>query len=269
MKHLDIELYIERFLDGETTLEEERMLYEFFNNEDVPEKLLVYKDMFAGFAAISNAERNVKKVKPVYKLRFIRTVSVVAACLAGFVLLYPILMDDEADKGEKVRPQENAEQLIGSYSGFDGNNIAESDMDGDYSVMSPRNMDNLIDNMAEYYNVVPFGLMSFVDERMFDGTVYVFPDKKKHDIIRNLYAAVISFSDSMHDKLISYNEEDLIFEQDDEICGQITRHIWVAKRCNGRVYVYRTKCLHSERISLKNFFAFIGTIEKDQIIRYC
>lgn len=48
----EIKKLIERFMEGDTSLEEEHRLYYFFTREDVPDSLVEYKDMFADFAAI-------------------------------------------------------------------------------------------------------------------------------------------------------------------------------------------------------------------------
>lgn len=46
MKQRDIKIQIERFLDAETTLEEEQMLYDFFAQDNIPDDLLPYREMF-------------------------------------------------------------------------------------------------------------------------------------------------------------------------------------------------------------------------------
>lgn len=45
----NIEEYITRFMEGETTNEEERAIYHFFRSEEVPEYLKVYAPMFAWY----------------------------------------------------------------------------------------------------------------------------------------------------------------------------------------------------------------------------
>ena len=42
----------ERFFDGETSLAEEQELYRLFREGDVPEDLMQYKELFAGFESI-------------------------------------------------------------------------------------------------------------------------------------------------------------------------------------------------------------------------
>lgn len=50
----DIKLLIDRFFDGETSVEEEKSIYAFYSSHpELPEELESYRDMFAGFSAIS------------------------------------------------------------------------------------------------------------------------------------------------------------------------------------------------------------------------
>ena len=54
---MDIEKVLERFFDGETTLREDQLLYDFFMSGDVPERLLVYKEMFVDLASVSKKRK--------------------------------------------------------------------------------------------------------------------------------------------------------------------------------------------------------------------
>ena len=47
----------DRFFEGTTTLEEERRLYDFFRQKDIPQDLEPYKDMFLDFSALTLSER--------------------------------------------------------------------------------------------------------------------------------------------------------------------------------------------------------------------
>lgn len=47
----NIEEYIRRFMEGETTNEEEQAIYRFFRTEEVPEHLKAYTPMFAWYEA--------------------------------------------------------------------------------------------------------------------------------------------------------------------------------------------------------------------------
>jgi hypothetical protein len=54
----DITKLVDRFMNGETTLREEQLLYDYFRGENVDESLLPMRDMFMGLAdmQISSAD---------------------------------------------------------------------------------------------------------------------------------------------------------------------------------------------------------------------
>lgn len=94
---------IEHFLNAETTLEEEQVLYEYFQGEDVvgnaserciPDDLKPYREAFQGFAAVKGIEKPELEDKPkpvahtpawVIALRTV--MSVAAAFFIGLFLL--------------------------------------------------------------------------------------------------------------------------------------------------------------------------------------
>ena len=51
MNLVEIEALVEKYYNGETSLDEENILKEFFLNEDVPEHLLSEKEMFKYIAS--------------------------------------------------------------------------------------------------------------------------------------------------------------------------------------------------------------------------
>lgn len=64
----NIEEYIRRFMEGETTNVEEQAIYRFFHTGDVPEHLKSYSDMFAWYEEGMPAEILPKpKVQPLWK----------------------------------------------------------------------------------------------------------------------------------------------------------------------------------------------------------
>ncbi len=50
MKSEEVKIWLEKYFEGETTLEEERMLAEFFRRDSVPEELMPYREWFVGLA---------------------------------------------------------------------------------------------------------------------------------------------------------------------------------------------------------------------------
>ncbi len=83
MKRQDIHTLVTRFFDGETTLEEERRLYAFFQREDVPDDLKEYQEMFRGYAALAPK----KARKHVLIPRWTRLTGIAAACLVAISLI--------------------------------------------------------------------------------------------------------------------------------------------------------------------------------------
>lgn len=52
----DINKLVNKFLDGETTLQEEAQLYRYFQRDDIPSELLPYKKAMLNFAAINGID---------------------------------------------------------------------------------------------------------------------------------------------------------------------------------------------------------------------
>ena len=70
---------MERFLNAETTLEEEQMLYEYFQGEDVADDLKPYREVFQGFAVVKGIDKpEPQKQTPAWVIA-LRTVSSMAA----------------------------------------------------------------------------------------------------------------------------------------------------------------------------------------------
>ena len=64
----NIEEYIQRFMEGETTNAEEQAIYRFFHTEEVPEHLKPYTDMFAWYEEGMPEETLPKsKTRPLWK----------------------------------------------------------------------------------------------------------------------------------------------------------------------------------------------------------
>ena len=82
MKHLDGMEITKRFLNGETTADEEQLLYDFFATDDIPKALHKYKKMFQWYA------NGMKEPLPAPAKK--RTLAVRIAIAASFVALFGI-----------------------------------------------------------------------------------------------------------------------------------------------------------------------------------
>lgn len=102
--HIDInnvELYIDRFMEGETSNDEEKELYRFFATEkDLPQHIAQYREMFAYFEsgldeslsaqALTEAEHSTAKVvqlKPVDTNKPKKRIFMFAASIAASIVL--------------------------------------------------------------------------------------------------------------------------------------------------------------------------------------
>ena len=115
MNKQDIHTLVARFLEGETTLEEERTLYAFFQGEDVPEDLKEYQGMFRAYAAIapcpSKGEgiRDARKSVSLFPVRQPSSLGswgawIAAACLVAVSLIgYTLYMYNAPKPQEEAR----------------------------------------------------------------------------------------------------------------------------------------------------------------------
>ena len=116
----DIQHLIDKYFDGESSAEEEKVLRRYFTQEDLPEELKAYASLFrflddeATALAILNEIRSEEK-RPVRRrllsLRNLRTIAAVAATLLITVLLL-------------TRPDREP-ALTGSYVWVDGKQITD------------------------------------------------------------------------------------------------------------------------------------------------
>lgn len=111
MNTQDIHMLVVRFLDGETTLEEERRLYAFFQREDVPEDLQEYQEMFRAYAAIVPKAAKKRVLRPLWwRVSSVAAACIMAVSLIGYTLYkYNASMPHEdviVVKQEKPKPQE-------------------------------------------------------------------------------------------------------------------------------------------------------------------
>ena len=79
MNETNIRQLMERFLNAETTLEEEQMLYEYFQGEDVADDLKPYREAFQGFAAVKGIDKPEQETHTPAWVIVLRTVTSMAA----------------------------------------------------------------------------------------------------------------------------------------------------------------------------------------------
>ena len=82
---------IERFLNAETTLEEEQTLYEYFSvgnasERCIPDDLKPYSEVFQSFAAVKGIDKPVTKSAPAWVIALRTVTSMAAVFLIGLFL---------------------------------------------------------------------------------------------------------------------------------------------------------------------------------------
>lgn len=93
----DIRKLVDKFFEGETTLQEERRLYEYFNGSEVTGDMMTYRDMMIDLGLLTSmphpiVERHNKKRPSI--MRYIAA----AAALAGIIFGAKVLFDAETDR---------------------------------------------------------------------------------------------------------------------------------------------------------------------------
>ena len=79
MNDTNIRQLMERFLNAETTLEEEQTLYEYFQGNDIADDLKPYREAFQGFAAVSGIDKPMPQKQTPAWVIVLRTVTSMAA----------------------------------------------------------------------------------------------------------------------------------------------------------------------------------------------
>ena len=93
-KH-DIRMLTERFFNGETTFDEERLLYSLYQSDEVPEDLQTYREMMLDMAAINQPQA---KTVPLWQRPALRWIAAAVVALAvgwGGMILFTPNSDEE------------------------------------------------------------------------------------------------------------------------------------------------------------------------------
>ena len=115
-----IKQLIDLFIEGETSLEQERTLYAYFAQQDIAPELEEYREMFQGFAVIDQSARDKSEVViPRSKRKSMRLPLITAMSVAASIaLIFGIFTF--ADKQEEKRLKQ---QYEGSYMIVNGERI--------------------------------------------------------------------------------------------------------------------------------------------------
>lgn len=98
MELAKIENLLEKYFEAETSIKEEAILKEYFSQDEVPEHLKQYKDLF-GFFNESSHETSSRKIQLKKRTISIKWLSI-AAMLVFFIGIYSVYQKNELEKEE-------------------------------------------------------------------------------------------------------------------------------------------------------------------------
>ena len=98
MESAKIEKLLEKYYEAETSLQEEKILKEYFSGSEIPAHLQEHKDMFNYFdnSLLETSNRSIKLTKRTIALRWLS----IAAMLVFFISVYSLYQQNEAEKQE-------------------------------------------------------------------------------------------------------------------------------------------------------------------------
>lgn len=98
MESAKIEKLLEKYYEAETSLQEEKILKEYFSGSEIPAHLQEHKDMFNYFdnSLLETSNRSIKLTKKTIALRWLS----IAAMLVFFISVYSLYQQNEAEKQE-------------------------------------------------------------------------------------------------------------------------------------------------------------------------
>jgi len=101
MELAKIENLLEKYFEAETSIKEEAILQEYFAQQDVPEHLMQYKEMFNFFnnSSLETSKRTIELTKETKRSISIKWLSI-AAMFVFFVGIYSVYQQNEAEKEE-------------------------------------------------------------------------------------------------------------------------------------------------------------------------
>ncbi len=109
-----IEKLIEKYVEAETSLEEEKILKDYFSQNEVPDHLLVYKDLF-NYYTTSSLETSSKEIVIPRRSVNLRWLSV-AAVVIFFIGIYSINQNSNSEKEEAMQAYAETQKALNMIS---------------------------------------------------------------------------------------------------------------------------------------------------------
>ena len=117
MKKEEIQILIDRYFEGDTTVEEERRLYAFFMQDRIPAEFAEYTEMFRDLAAVGNVPAPAVQKRPVYRMPMV-WLRVAASAAAVVAIVFGVRLAGNISEENAL-----AKLYEGSYMIVDGQRI--------------------------------------------------------------------------------------------------------------------------------------------------
>jgi hypothetical protein len=121
-KSEDIKLLVSRFMEGETSLDEEKVLYRYFNSGEVDAELLPLKEMFCSLSLLNESEQKVESTEkrtrkiPMYKT-LLGMVASIALLLAVGSMVWHVQQQDYCEAYVYGKHVTDQQQVMKEISG--------------------------------------------------------------------------------------------------------------------------------------------------------
>lgn len=138
---LKIRTLLDRFFDGDTTLDEEQQLYEFFREaRELPEDLMPLSEMFLDLAAVQQVEKPLPQaVQPVRRgwFRWVAAAAVALLIVGAAVTVFSLRAQPEEEYvayiyGERTTDQavvlDEMQKTMTALASTDGSDIVEEQL---------------------------------------------------------------------------------------------------------------------------------------------
>ena len=275
MNDKEIQKLIDRYLDGLTSTNEERLLARELLRADIPEDWQVIRLML-GELTMGELEYDdimARRTEAVPVIRMHRRWIAVAASLLlligiGIALKpCPSLTEDEATKGgveavaatppvrtaamvcqEKKKPtpspQPPVEERVAPKSSLsvEDPNLHYASLETKTDTVpyqDPARVDEFIAKFADYYEVKQAELeCSVPQDSNVVSTVYVFPDEKEIDVFGRLLQVACCYSDETPGYYLTFSHRQFFFELKD--MRKQLQYRWIAERVSGKILLYGT-----------------------------
>ena len=157
---------VNRYLNGETTLAEERELFAYFRGqEDLPQSLLPYRQMMLDMGAADGTEKDEESLFAELSNRESRSVGWwrYAAIVVGIVLLTGIAY--AAYRTHLFTQSWSSEEAIAEQI---GDEMSAPDPSNQYTIYDNVHLDSILDEMGHFYHLkVEYGDPSTRDIRLY------------------------------------------------------------------------------------------------------